>query len=74
MTATHDLDISPSFQYLIALRGTIDAVSCAADLIPENVDSSFVGIDMLFKRLSERLYEDFNLVMSLHLTQHSKTS
>lgn len=73
MTATNDHDICPVFQSLITLRDSINALSCAADLIPEDFDDSGFAIAMLFKRLSERLESDLTtLLTSYHQANASQ--
>ena len=59
MTTSNDVVVSPALQSLITLRDSIDVISCAADLVSDNFDESGLAIGMLFKRLSERLQDDF---------------
>lgn len=62
MTTSNDCAIPPVLQSLFALRDSIDAISCASDLVPDNFDDSGLAIGMLFKRLSERLQDDFRVL------------
>ena len=59
MTTSNDVVVSPALQSFFTLRDSIDAISCASDLVPGNFDESGLAIGMLFKRLSERLQDDF---------------
>lgn len=58
MTDSNNRDIPPVLQSFFTLRDTIDAISCAADLMPDILDDSGLAIGILFKRLSERLQND----------------
>lgn len=58
MTNSNDRDIPPVIQSLFTLRDSIDAISCAADLMPDTIDDSGLAFGTLFKILSERLQND----------------
>lgn len=67
MTVANNHDTCPVFQSLITLRDSIDALSCAADLVPDDFYDSGIAIGVLFKRLSERLEADLSVALSSYV-------
>lgn len=63
MIEYHHDENCPVLQSLETLRDSIDAISCAADLVPEHDLDDGLAIALLFRRLSERLHGDYASIM-----------